>query len=89
MKRRSLGNLLKVMDPIDRHLFFTSTWIQIGNGKSTPVWEARWLRGSAPRDLAPHMYDIARYKGRSVATEMNNNNWIRNLQHVNTIVELE
>jgi hypothetical protein len=28
--------LLKVTDPIDRQLFFSSTTIQVGNGKSSP-----------------------------------------------------
>jgi hypothetical protein len=39
-KEKPRKNLLKVVDPIDRHLFFNSTWVEIGNGKTTPFWEA-------------------------------------------------
>jgi hypothetical protein len=36
VKRDLEKKLLKVSDPVDRQLFFTSTCIQIGNGKNTP-----------------------------------------------------
>jgi hypothetical protein len=77
------------MDQTDRHLFFSSTWVQIGNGKTTPFWEARWLLGSAPKDLAPHLFECARYKGRTIATEFKNNNWIKNLQDISSTTHLE
>jgi hypothetical protein len=32
-------------DPVDRALFFSSTYIIIGNGENTPFWEAKWLIG--------------------------------------------
>jgi hypothetical protein len=31
-----LENLLKITDPVDRKLFFSSTWIHIGDGSTTP-----------------------------------------------------
>jgi hypothetical protein len=34
----------------------------VGNGKTTPFWESRWLQGAAPNDLAPSLYEIARLK---------------------------
>jgi hypothetical protein len=77
------------MDQTDRHLFFSSTWVQIGNGKTTPFWEARWLLGSTPKDLAPHLFECARYKGRTIATELKNNNWIKNLQDISSTTHLE
>lgn len=46
-------------DPVDRELFFfffVSTTMVIGNGKNTPFWEARWLQGMAPKDLAPNLF---------------------------------
>jgi hypothetical protein len=70
---------IKVTDPIDRHLFFCSTVMQGGNGKDTPFWEARWLHGQAPKDLAPELYKLARFKHMPVHTEMHNLNWLRNL----------
>jgi hypothetical protein len=81
--------LLKVSDPVDRQLFFTSTWVHIGNGKSTPFWEARWLSGHSPKDLAPNLFQIAKFKKRSVAAELHNDNWIMNLQQISTPSQLE
>jgi hypothetical protein len=77
------------VDHTDRQLFFSSTYVIIGNGLSTPFWEARWLLGSAPKDLAPSLFEIARFKCRTVAVELHNNNWIRNLKHINTSQQLE
>jgi hypothetical protein len=48
--------MIKVVDPINRQLFFSSTWIQVGNGKTTPFWEAKWLFGAAPKELAPNLF---------------------------------
>jgi hypothetical protein len=78
-----------VVDPIDRHLFFSSAYMQVRDGNSTPFWEARWLLGSAPKDLAPNLFQIARFKGRTVATKLHNNNWISNLGHISTSLQLE
>jgi hypothetical protein len=55
--------LLKVMDPIDRQLFFCSTYMQVGDDNSTSFWEARWLLVSAPKYLAPNLFEIVRFKG--------------------------
>jgi hypothetical protein len=35
-QNRQWKNLVEVHDPIDRALFFSSTYIIIGNGKNTP-----------------------------------------------------
>jgi hypothetical protein len=84
-----MEKLIKVTDSKDRQLVFRSTTISVGNGESTPFWEARWLQGVAPRDLSPSLYKIARFKTRSVQTEMYNSNWIINLQNIHTSVQLE
>lgn len=47
--QRPWKNLLMHKDKVDRALFFASTTIQIGNGRKTPFWEARWLQGAAPK----------------------------------------
>jgi hypothetical protein len=44
----------------------------VGNGKTTPFWESRWLQGAAPKDLAPSLFEIARFKKRYVSTELSN-----------------
>jgi hypothetical protein len=42
----------------------------VGNGNNSPFWEACWLEGAAPKDLAPNLYRRARFKGRSVFEEV-------------------
>jgi hypothetical protein len=64
---------LKYFDAIDRLLFFCSTTIQIGNGK-TPFFGRRWLQGSAPKDISPTLYKRAMFKRRSVHDELKNSN---------------
>jgi hypothetical protein len=82
-------HLLRVSDHTDRQLFFSSTIISLGNGQDTPFWEAKWLNGMAPKELAPNLFEVARYKKRSVKTEMQGANWIRNLTDVTTSAQLE
>jgi hypothetical protein len=75
-KGKSWKYLLKVTDPKDRHLFFCSTTIEIKDGRYTPFWEARWLQGKASKELAPHLYKIAKFQRSVVQTELQNHNWI-------------
>jgi hypothetical protein len=81
--------LLKVSDQAERQLFFASTLVRIGNGRSTPFWEARWIHGAAPKDLAPSLYRLARFKYRIVFTELSNSNWISSLVDITTTTEME
>jgi hypothetical protein len=87
--QRPWKKLMKVTDETDRHLFFSSTIISVGNGDDTPFWEAKWLNGTSPRDLAPNMFRMARFKRRSVNKELQNSNWIRNLSCINTSALIE
>lgn len=79
---RPWNKLLRTTDPTERELFFSSTTVSIGNGRNTPFWEARWLNGMKPKELAPNLFLVARYKKRSVAKELHNFNWIRNCQRI-------
>jgi hypothetical protein len=54
--------LLHIQDPTDRALFFASTYIHVGDGKNTPTWEAKWLNAAAPKELAPNLFKMARFK---------------------------
>lgn len=76
--------LFKTKDQIDRQLFFASTEVALSNGTNTPFWEARWLHGASPKELAPGLYSQARFKHRTVAKELMNRNWIRNLGQLDT-----
>jgi hypothetical protein len=80
---RQWKKLLHLRDPTDRSLFFTSTRVQVGNGKNTPFWESKWLQGAA-KDMAPGLFRGTRFKHRSVSQELKNNSWIRSLGHINT-----
>jgi hypothetical protein len=80
---------MKVQYPVDRAMFYNSTYILIGNSRNTPFLEARWLNGAAPKDIAPGLYNSARFKNRCVHTELENHRWIRNIKEVNTPLLLE
>ena len=74
-----------IEDKIDRELFFTSTTVNIGNGRATPFWEACWCNGMAPKMIAPNLFKAARYKKRMVAQELRNHNWIRNFRSLDDV----
>jgi hypothetical protein len=63
--------------------------ISIGDAKNTPFWEGRWLNGASPRELAPNLYKAARFKARTVHSELTNQNWIRNLSGIDIASLLE
>jgi hypothetical protein len=88
-KARPRKHLLKVTDQVDKQFFFTSTSIQLGDGKLTPFWKANWLNGQAPKDLAPNLFRISRFKTRNIHTELNNHKWISNLAGITSTTELE
>jgi hypothetical protein len=56
----------------------------VGNGKNTPFWEAWWLNEMAPKELAPHRFQQARYHYRTVHQELKKFNWIKNIKNINT-----
>jgi hypothetical protein len=86
---RQWKHLIKFQDPTDKVLFFNSTYIQVGDGRNTPFWEARWLFGTAPKEMAPDLYAKVRFKSRSVHYELNNGRWIRNLGEITSSDLLE
>jgi hypothetical protein len=88
-KEKPWKHLLRITDKKDRQLFFQSTKVQIGNGRNTPFWEARWLQGVSPKELAPNLNQKARYKFRTVYTELQNSNWIKNLTEINSATQLD
>jgi hypothetical protein len=46
-------------------------------------------KGAAPNELAPNLFKIAKFKSRSVSTELSINNWIRSLAAISNHSELE
>ena len=76
--------------PADRLLFNASTIVTIGNGAKAQLWHNSWLDGEAPRNLAPHLFQLVKRKNRSVQQELQNNKWIRSLQgKITTATQVE
>jgi len=76
--------------PSDRLLFNASTIVTIGNGAKAQFWHNSWLDGEAPRNLAPHLFQLVKRKNRSVQQELQNNKWIRSLQgKITTATQVE
>jgi hypothetical protein len=55
----------------------------IGIGRNTPFWEAKWINGVAPKDVAPNLFKSTRFKRRIVQKELQNDNWVRSLPMIN------
>jgi hypothetical protein len=83
-KERHWKKLLKSYDESVKALFFCSTYMLVGNGRNTPFWESKWLHGTVPKDIAPGLFRLTRYKNRNVAVELRNGNWIRSLPAINS-----
>ena len=76
--------------PADRLLFNASTIVTVGDGKKTQFWHHSWLDGEAPKNLAPHLFELVKRKNRTVQQELNNNSWIRLLRgKITTATHLE
>jgi hypothetical protein len=56
----------------------------VGDGANNPFWEARWLSGATPKDLARNLYASARFKKRIIQVELYKLNLIRNLAHIDS-----
>jgi hypothetical protein len=63
-------------DAQDWALFQASTEIKLGNGKKPSFWQDKWLDGNAPKEIAPNLFKLTHFKNRTVAKELDNNNWI-------------
>jgi hypothetical protein len=76
--------------------FYAATTIALGNGRKTPFWEAPWLDGRIPKDIAPKIYECCARKNRTVSQAIHENAWIRklkldkafSLEHLTQLVEL-
>jgi len=41
--------------------------ITIGNGKKTSFWSSRWINGLQPKDVASNLFNLSKFKKRTVA----------------------
>jgi hypothetical protein len=47
------------------------------------------VAGVSPKDLAPSLFSSARFKTRSIHTELRNCNWIKSLADINSSSQIE
>ena len=73
---------------MDQQLFRCSTIVTVGDGAKAQFWNSSWVRGHAPRDLAPNLYRLAWRKGLSVRQEIENGTWTRGLWRMSTAEEM-
>jgi hypothetical protein len=67
----------------EEELFKACTVISIGNGVRTNFWKDRWLKGQAPKDIAPECFRWAWRKNITVAKALTNRCWMRGLRRMN------
>jgi hypothetical protein len=60
----------------DMDLFYSATTINLGNGKKTPFWQAPWLQGRKPIDIAPLIFGSSKRKNWKVAQALHNDAWV-------------
>ena len=64
---------------VDMDLFYSTTVITVGNGGKTPFWEAPWLRGKKPKDIAPLIFAASKRKKWVVRDALRDNAWVRQI----------
>jgi hypothetical protein len=68
----------------DMNIFYAAITISLGNGKKTPFWDAPWLNGIAPKDIAPKIFESSKRKKCKVDQAIVNGAWIANINIDNT-----
>uniref|UniRef100_A0A453F1S1 Reverse transcriptase zinc-binding domain-containing protein n=1 Tax=Aegilops tauschii subsp. strangulata TaxID=200361 RepID=A0A453F1S1_AEGTS len=64
-------------------MFFASTTMMLGDGRTTLFWDDRWISGQSVREIAPLLYQCIpkqRRKTRTMADGLNGNTWARDIQ---------
>jgi hypothetical protein len=69
----------------DSDLFAAATKVTIGNGKKALFWEAAWINGRRPKDIAPLIFDVSERKKITIHKALEENSWV---SQVNTRVGL-
>jgi hypothetical protein len=71
----------------DMNIFYAATTITLGNGKKTPFWDAPWLNGRAPKEIAPKIFESSKRKKCKVEQAIVNRYWIASITIDNTFSE--
>jgi hypothetical protein len=80
----------------DMDIFYTAIKISLGNGNKTPFWQAPWLHGRRPIDVAPLIFEISKRKNWVVSKALHDNSWVEKIDleksftihHFNQFLEL-
>lgn len=70
-------------------MFRASTTVSLGDGKLAPFWTSKWLFGSAPIDLAPKLFQLARRNNLTVAAALSDDRWMNGLQRISSPEEID
>jgi len=62
--------------------------VTVGNGNTAKFWEASWIQGKAPRDIAPRLYKLAWRKNLTVKEQLENQSWTRGLWRMSLVEEM-
>jgi hypothetical protein len=62
--------------PQDKDLFAAATRVNIGNGEKALFWEAPWLNGRRPKDIAPLIYKRSKRKNCTVYKALDDGFWV-------------
>jgi hypothetical protein len=69
-------------------LFRASTVVTVGSGERARFWDASWLDGRAPRDIALNLYKLAWRKNNTVKENLQNQKWTRGLWRMASTEEI-
>ena len=67
----------------ERALFFASTTMMLGDGRTALFWDDRWINDQSVREIAPMLYQCIpkqRRKTRTVVEGLDGNTWARDIQ---------
>jgi hypothetical protein len=67
----------------DKDLFAAATKFTIGNMKRALFWEASWINGSRPKDIAPLIFDLSKTKRCAVAKALEEDLWLSQINYQN------
>jgi hypothetical protein len=75
----------------EKEFFFASTYMTVGNGQRTLLWEDRWINGRAVKEHAPQLYACIpkrRRKTRTVTAGLVDHRWATAVQGVIGLQEI-
>ncbi|KAI4972353.1 hypothetical protein ZWY2020_003278 [Hordeum vulgare] len=72
-------------DEADKALFSASATVTLGNGATTSFWHCSWTGTGNLKTTFPTLFRHSRRKNKSVKEALENNTWIADLAHGDTM----